>query len=62
MFNEAIAQPSEITKQHFDKISTLETIPEPKLVTEPIEVQNSCERGQKDLTGIKAQVQGIAKE
>jgi hypothetical protein len=32
---DAIAQPREITKQHFEKISTLEPIPEPKPVNIP---------------------------
>lgn len=34
-FKEAIAEPREITKQHFDKISTLERIEEPKPVNAP---------------------------
>lgn len=59
---DAIAQPREITKQHFEKISTLEPIPEPKPVNIPPKPKTPPREVKKDLTAIQKQVQGIAKE
>lgn len=61
-YQEAIAQPKEITKQHFEKISTLEPIPEPKPVNIPPKPKTLPKEAKKDPTGIKAQVQSIANE
>lgn len=46
---EAIAQPIEITKQHFEKISTLEVIPEPKPVNIPVKPKTLAREAKKDL-------------
>lgn len=59
---DAIAQPIEITKQHFGKISTLEVIPEPKPVNIPPKLKTLAREAKKDLTGVKAQVQSITNE
>lgn len=61
-FYEAIAEPREITKQHFDKISTLERIEEPKPVNIPPKPKTIAREAKNDLLGIKTQVQSIAKE
>lgn len=60
-FKEAIAEPRDITKQHFEKISTLEAIPEPKLNIPP-KPKTLAKEAKKDLSGTKVQVQSIAKE
>ena len=59
---DAIAQPREITKQHFEKISTLEPIPEPKPVNIPPKPREAAREVKKDLTAIQKQVQSIANE
>jgi hypothetical protein len=59
---DAIAQPAEITKQHFEKISTLEPIPEPKPVNILPKPKTPPREVEKDLTAIQKQVQVIAKE
>ena len=46
---DAIAQPREITKQHFEKISTLEPIPEPKPVNIPPKPKTLAREAKKDL-------------
>lgn len=71
-YQEAIAQPKEITKQHFDKISTLEPIPElepvnipPKPKTPPREAilpQSDILRSETTQDSVKKQVQSIANE
>jgi len=48
-FKEAIAEPREITKQHFEKISTLEAIPEPKPVNIPPKPKTIAREAKKDL-------------
>ena len=45
---DAIAQPIEITKQHFEKISTLEVIPEPKPVNIPPKPKTPAREVKKD--------------
>ena len=60
-FKEAIAEPRDITKQHFEKISTLEAIPEPKPNIPP-KPKTLAKEAKKDLSGTKVQVQSIAKE
>ena len=61
-FKEAIAQPKEITKQHFEKISTLEVIPEPKPVNIPPKPKTLAREAKNDQIAIKEQVRTIASE
>ena len=61
-FKEAIAEPREITKQHFEKISTLEAIPEPKPVNIPPKPKTLAREAKKPQSDIQKQVQSIAKE
>ena len=61
-FYEAIAEPRDITKQHFEKISTLEAIPEPKPVNIPPKPKTIAREAKKPQSDIQKQVQSIAKE
>ena len=61
-FKEAIAEPRDITKQHFEKISTLERIEEPKPVNIPPKPKTIAREAKKPQSDIQKQVQSIAKE
>ena len=61
-FYEAIAEPRDITKQHFEKISTLERIEEPKPVIVPPKPKTPAREAKKPQSDIQKQVQDIAKE
>lgn len=61
-YQEAIAQPREITKQNFDKISTLEPIPEPEPVNIPPKPKTPPREAILPQSDIQKQVQSIANE
>lgn len=61
-YQEAIAQPREITKQHFDKINTLEPIPESKPVNIPPKPRKAAREAILPQSDIQKQVQSIANE
>lgn len=61
-YQEAIAEPKPIERQHFNEISTLEKVEEPKPVNIPPKSKTFAREVKKPQSDIQKQVQSIAKE